>query len=938
MLARILKYILPIFIIGLSHLAPATEYDDWMSKVFNINQNQTPFNPNTNSYDPDFHPLADGIAIAQAKNTVYMTVRKNSQTQHTFMDYQNNSTISFLENSWAETQSSNNLLSTTKGIDFDTTMYSSTSGDVNGDGQEEIVNVYYDYNNKALYVRIIGYADQQLAEQIDGTDDSYIKVNNHYQLINVDTAPYFGAYENDNLCKHMDARTANSQTMELKKDILVVQYCGKVMLFQSNNADGINDPKGDAYKYGYSHTYTYEPSKLFDVERISIATGDVDNDFKDDLIIAVSRKEKAGRSFMLFNKLSNDGKFSSTSHKYITGLPNRSYSNKDNSDEQFHPMAITIGNVDNNKANEIIIGGGLYNYSVDGMGVIYWKLDDTQDTGEQKFLNGHWGQVKYWKQDISTGKNNDTRALFPNIITWDPFGWGQGRLIVYGKKILQHNWNNDGNDNELHEIAEVDYPVKHMKSSNSLAKHNKASFVLANYAVGNILNMTKGDPAEDIDNMDTAKEELFIAPYIIHKSHGKEYFSSKTDAYILTVPSVPDDSKYSIDYPMNVTATNPYNLDEDGEAISYFTPVFLSGNKDKALMHDYYAGGSDNLQWSPPQPVIADFTGKSLKVRYKHEHRLVYTAPLIFAALAYPPFNQGTAQRHGTSISFSQEVGEGHGETKNNTHGTEFGVGVKFKFESKFNVFGVEIPGPGFEFKNRNFFGNTWSKVDGSIAYDYSGFTISLNDSAFVDDLLILTITPYDIYTYEVLSEPGNELEVEVARKPVLTGMTVTEYNDIVAPNTDLPFKKEKLWHHSLGDAHSYKNYEDFLDISWDDNTMYYNSQGLLASSILTTQWLSQSETIIDEHTKGSTFRTTNELQVGAGGFYFVNDDRYFNNNTVTTINRFSTSRTIKATVGALQYVPGGDYNYNNRFSWGLFSYVKEVDGRDILVLDYWVR
>ncbi|MCH8553472.1 MAG: hypothetical protein LAT62_16160 [Natronospirillum sp.] len=327
-----------------------------------------------------------------------------------------------------------------------------------------------------------------------------------------------------------------------------------------------------------------------------------------------------------------------------------------------------------------------------------------------------------------------------------------------------------------------------------------------------------------------------------------------------------------------------------------------------------------------PQLVAANVDDDSLALSYSEgTYRLAFTEPVIIAALAAAPCDEDFGQNLGDCRT---AFGKGTSDTVSTEDAWSLSVGRSVGFEVGFSAFGVKVGGleavATVEAETRNFTEETYTLTRRVV-----------HTTGPIEDSVIFTTIPLDVYTYVITSHPneeliGGEMQVRMPRDPISVMTERTFYNERV---DDEGFRIDSsIFSHTAGDPFSYP--------------------GLGERDSL----LSQFDGL-----------KSNEVDVGQGNGFVVSEVSVFEEVTEGTTYGINTSLDIRATTGGLitgVSIGGGvdstisygrgkesiyqgsvaqlpDSNFpDDAYRFGLFSYVyKDAPSQqEFEVINYWVR
>ena len=181
------------------------------------------------------------------------------------------------------------------------------------------------------------------------------------------------------------------------------------------------------------------------------------------------------------------------------------------------------------------------------------------------------------------------------------------------------------------------------------------------------------------------------------------------------------------------------------------------------------------------------------------EHKLIFTEPVVLAALAAPPCPDGIAQNYDAcTTTFGTATSQTISEDQVLTVSASASVG--FKVEDEITQSGLQIK----------------ATLTASASH-ISGQSYSLTRSVVYttgsqQDSVIFTTVPYDQYTYTVMSAPdpslvGTQVVVSLPREPITLIADRTFYNQSIT--ADALHIGDDVFKHTIGDITTYPTRSD---------------------------------------------------------------------------------------------------------------------------------
>lgn len=305
------------------------------------------------------------------------------------------------------------------------------------------------------------------------------------------------------------------------------------------------------------------------------------------------------------------------------------------------------------------------------------------------------------------------------------------------------------------------------------------------------------------------------------------------------------------------------------------------------------------------------------------EYSLVFSEPIVIAALAAPPTKAGIGQNTGASFS-------AFGNTTTTTSEQERSVTLSVGVTVGVNLDGGPITQSEFSLKDTLTVAGTRTR---GTAYELSK-TI-LFTSAGDEDLVVFTSVPIDRYTYTILSHPdpvlvGQKVIVDFPRTPVTMQAERGFFNANV-PGRAVHVGAD-VFHHTVGDPTSYPTLAQ-------KNALLGANGGLQSSSIGVPEGGGSTSATIQVGTAVSTggalsFNYERDLELTSFGAVAGLKVGVDSENSWKITSGQSTSYS-----GSVGGIPAAQYA-QNRYSFGMFAYTHTDPGTGQVyqVLDYWVE
>jgi len=368
---------------------------------------------------------------------------------------------------------------------------------------------------------------------------------------------------------------------------------------------------------------------------------------------------------------------------------------------------------------------------------------------------------------------------------------------------------------------------------------------------------------------------------------------------------------FGLDYELKILETND---EDDGLAI-------VSKSMDSVSYDTYFSNIYDTEASRPleayPTICLSNIDTDSVVVRYLG-HELLFTNPVIVAAIASPPFWTGINDGGQGHTAFGYIEGTSNSTEENQS----FSVGMSVGFEVEDPLGTSSISGQATVSSSMNWGIATTHEVE-----ETWGYTTGIGE-----DKIVFTSIPFDVYYYEVVTGPsstahvGQMMTVSVPRALGTYNVERTFYNANNGDGRDVNF------HPSPGTPGSYHGSADISSLA--SATL----GGLFSSNTLT---VGQSGTGTTAITMSSTAITTSSKSIELSVEVEANAKVEYMTMGVSTgyANSFSyqTSVTTGTYIeGEVPDVPAGDSSL--LFDWGLMAY-PTVDGdQKYTVVSYYVN
>lgn len=329
----------------------------------------------------------------------------------------------------------------------------------------------------------------------------------------------------------------------------------------------------------------------------------------------------------------------------------------------------------------------------------------------------------------------------------------------------------------------------------------------------------------------------------------------------------------------------------------------------------------------PVNPVLAavNVDTDSPVLKYAEgEYRLVFSEPVVIAALAAAPCMSGMSQNTGAC-----RTAFGNTESVESVSERSVTVSVGASVGASFD--GGIITQSGFELKTTATVAATRVTSESYALSKTILFTSGANE-----DTVVFTTVPLDQYTYTILSHPdpelvGETLTINLPRDPITLQAERSFYNDAVMAGS-LKID-ERIFRHTIGDPLSYPT-------PGEKNLILGSGRALSVGPVSVGQGTGETQVtleVAEAFSEGGTLELGYEISLevttgGAIGGVTVGGSA---SDTFSVTSGVSTTYT--GSVGAIEDPASFSAN---QYAFGLFTYVYRdpVTQREFEVLNYWVE
>ena len=391
-----------------------------------------------------------------------------------------------------------------------------------------------------------------------------------------------------------------------------------------------------------------------------------------------------------------------------------------------------------------------------------------------------------------------------------------------------------------------------------------------------------------------------------------QYFDRSTSAFAV--------GDYTGDGRVDVLTVRSGILNAHVYALEHFGP-------DPQFTHrGYIHCESYSAQWGFPNPLLlpVNVDADSPVLAYAEEHQLVFTEPIVIAALAAPPYELGIAQNYGacsTAFGNTQSTGSETERTVSLSAGVSVGVNLdggpltqsEFELEQSLTVEASFLSGHAYQLERTILFQSGWN-----------------------EDLVVFTTLPVDVYTYTVLSHPtdpalvGQKTYLRLPRDPIVLQADRAYYNAHILEGGMRV--DERVFQHALGDVSSYPSRTE-------KDALLALHGGLQHGPVSVGQGSGSTQVAIQvaqAWSQGGALEVSYELALRGTAFGVMGGFTVGASAASSLRVTSGWQTTYTGTVGAI----GAPDFAANQYEFGLFTYVlpDPVRGYQFEVLNYWVE
>lgn len=626
-----------------------------------------------------------------------------------------------------------------------------------------------------------------------------------------------------------------------------------------------------------------------DIGQLQLAPGDVDDDNATELAIAIMRSDSSGSRFSEY-ALYDDARTDFT--RLLNGTLSAATAS---GTENAAVTSVALGDVDGDGRDEIVVAG------LNGAGTVrnyssFRHIAQVFDDAEQGYaeMANYSGPVILSGENLQPSSSGSTHRLnHVALVLADVDADGASEILITQRlfqslrtssgTLTPFNFRVDGGDFQEAVIPTESWFTR-VGSSGQIFDFSHLS---VSYAAGDVT----GDRRDDI---------------VIYSQRTGGSLSQRVEVW-------------SLDQLAGWTMVQSYETRSRSSSSSAFNAQVLLPDieLDEGTAHLEYSEGN---------------------------YRLVFTEPLIIAAIAAPPCARDLGQDLDECRSaFGRAISSSTSQTTGTTISARASIGRGVEIEA-----GLEIPGVGgagstasaevtasLERAVRSFSGNT-DTITRSLTYT----------TGPIEDSVVLTTLPIDVYTYTILSHTdprlvGTTLDVRLPRDMVTLLVSLDFYESVRLP--DAPAIAGTVFSHVEGDPSSYPSFAERGAIE----NRYDTLTGELATVGQGNGFTTSTVAEFSSTTNGRDAQWTASLDVrGTVGGKVSGNGSSAEAYAIAELGvGYGQDNAIEFTRGTETVVEGSVSNINTasfeageQYDWGLLNYLyDDGPGQPFEVINYWV-
>ncbi len=365
--------------------------------------------------------------------------------------------------------------------------------------------------------------------------------------------------------------------------------------------------------------------------------------------------------------------------------------------------------------------------------------------------------------------------------------------------------------------------------------------------------------------------------------------------------------------------------------ISAVSTIGENGNGWAQLSEVAMPGTSNGQGTARPIVVPANVDEDGPVLKYgEGSYELVFTEPIVIAAMAAPPCQEGIQQNLGACVT---RFGQGSSTTVDASLTVTVKASVTAGLEAGINVPVVGEIGSARVTQTVTATASAWAgtayTVEKTVTYS----------SGSLEDAVVFTSIPYDVYRYDIVSHPdpdlvGKQVVIRVPREPVTMIAERTFFNGAVSGGTTRI--DGNVFDHTPGDVSSYPS------------ASRKDSLGSQYGGLAGLGFLEFGPTGVGQGGGDTELEIAVSNEVSAGGSLGIEYEKNVETTAFGVVGGFSVGYGAEA---ALSITSGSQTTYtgvvgsisesdfaDNAYAWGIFTYVQDLGGQEFKVINYWVE
>ena len=330
-------------------------------------------------------------------------------------------------------------------------------------------------------------------------------------------------------------------------------------------------------------------------------------------------------------------------------------------------------------------------------------------------------------------------------------------------------------------------------------------------------------------------------------------------------------------------------------------------------------------QKSRPVLLPVNVDHDSVALQYDEgSYQLVFTEPVIIAALAAAPCADNLGQ---DDDACRTSYGKGASSGTESEHAFSVTASVSVGFKAGFKIPVIDV---GAEVET---LASVRTSAEFSTASSYQLTKTIVYTSGPIEDTVIFTSIPYDLYTYTIKSHSdptqiGRQVVISLPRSPVELHVERNFYNANVAHGGFMV--DEQVFAHTAGQPQSYPS-------AADKNALLKEFKGIEAGPAAVGAGAGETGLEIQvakESSFGQSYGVEAELEVQATAGWAIAGFSIGAGYGFSLQHSHGTELTYAGGVG---HLPPEQFAENG-YQWGLFTYVQDQGEQQFEVINYWVE